>query len=263
MHSDEMCTRVDFFIDKVRAPRFTITRHKIPALNVAMRDFINDRYDNIKDQQGKISFEAVERVRDELYPLITETNLVFAQNIGTQPDDYMYEIGMRVNIDGTLYRSRQITYNELDDVELATNKFTMPDKSEDGVYHLKTSRGFRVIYGIGATGLTVMHLRYLKQPPEIIRSEIPILAGPNLTIGQLYLVIGTNSITHNAVVYTPGQYFVAVNTTFVGGTVVLIVDCLLPDNTHDEICKRAANILMSTVDDYNKAGAMKAQERTS
>ena len=264
MHSDEMCTKVDFFIDKVRAPRFSITRHKIPALNTAMRDFINDRYDNIKDDKGKIQFESIERVRDELYPLIVEVNLTtIIQNIATQPTDYMYEIGMRMNIDGRLYRSQQLSYNELDDVELSLNAFTSPGKSEDGVYHLKTSRGFRAVYGIGATGIQVMHLRYLKQPPDIVRSETNILAGPNLTVGQLYLVTGTNSITHNAVVFTPGSYFTAVNNTFAGGTVVLIVDCILPDNTHDEICKRAANILMSTVDDYNKAGAMKAQERVS
>ncbi len=258
---------MQFWIDRVRAPRFNITDHYVPALNIAMKDFINDRYDNLKDPNGKVTFEAIERVRDELYTLIKEANLVPTLSvITTQPADYMYEIGMRVNIDGVLYTSRQLTYNELDDVELGSNAFTAPAKKEGSVYHVKTSIGFRHIYGVpGTTGMQLARLRYLMQPPEIVRSETVLQGGGNiLTIGQLYLVLPGGTVTNNGNTFQPGQYFVAQAQNIVGfGSVVLIVDCILPVNTHEEICKRAANILTNTIDDYTKMQTLKAQEKVA
>jgi uncharacterized protein (UPF0212 family) len=55
-------------------------------------------------------------------------------------------------------------------------------------------------------------------------------------------------------VYTQGQTFVAANTALTGtGTVINIVNCNLPEHTHEEIAKLAASIIIGEVSDYNKS----------
>lgn len=260
MNIVEINARTLFHCDKVRAPRFTIQGHIIPAVNTAIDDFIKDRYDNIKQPNQEYFFEVPERVRGELYPLIVDDLSIappFGGSTVLQPADYMYELNMSVVIDGQRYRSEPLRFNDRDDVITDRNSFTKPSKSN--AYHTKTATGFK--FNFGVTGnFTAAILSYLKQQIQVARSEVLISAGANvLTVGATYYV-NSGPVNQPGVVYTAGQTFVATQVNFTGaGNVFLIVNTELPPNTHEEISKRAAEILMNTADDRLKIQTLDAQ----
>lgn len=260
MNTVQIIDRTLFWCDKVRAPRFERQAHILPAINVGIDDFIKDRYDNIKQANQDYFFEVPERVRGELYSLIVDDLSIAPPFGGTtilQPLDYMYELNMSVMFDGLRVRSEPLRFNDRDTVITNRNSFTQPSKSN--VYHAKTGTGYK--FNFGTTGnFTAAILSYLKQQIQVVRSETIILAGANvLTVGATYYV-NAGPVNQPGVVYTTGQTFVATQTNFTGaGSVFLIVNTELPPNTHEEIAKRAAEILMNTADDRLKIQTVKAQ----
>ncbi len=184
---------------------------------------------------------------------------------------------MLSTIKGKEYRSTQLTYNERDDVVLGLNAFTYPNyKAEPPrVYHIKTKSGFKSYYlpnNAPQVGLTKQHFSYLKTPPQVYRGETEITAGANVLLATKEYYVTAGTVVHNNVTYRgedpnipgSGDTFVAVNTSMTGaGKVVLIVSCILPDSTHEEICKTAAGILAGTVDDTKKNAFLQGEERKS
>lgn len=210
--------------------------------------FFYDRYNNIK-QQKFYSFQFIQRVRDDLRTLVKVLPITPSGNLISYPSDYRHEVSFDAVIDGSQVSSRAVTYNELRIA--AKNSFQEPTVAYP--VHYEDQNGINVEFG-GTGTFSSGILTYLKAPTQVSVSETPITAGPTvLTVGQTYYVtIGT--VTHNAVNYTVGQTFVAVNTVLTGtGTVINIVNCDLPDHTHEEICKLAGYILTGTVDQWNKS----------
>lgn len=249
-----MINRVEFYIDKVSAPRFSVPKHYLPALNIAIDRYIKDRYDNIHLNKP-YSFQVLERIRDELRTIVKNITAAPVGNLIAFPVDYMHAVSLQVIINGIKVPSRASTYSELGVIE--ENSFEVPTPDEP--VHLEDQTGITVRFG-GIGIFSSYDLGYIRKPATVFKSTITLSQGPLvLTIGSRYYVI-TGPVIHNAVLYGPGAEFVAVATGFTGtGTVVEIVNCDLPDNTHEEICKMAAELIEKTVEDYPKSNALEQE----
>lgn len=238
MNIVELHRKMDLRLDRPRSTRYR-SDDRDSAINTATQRIIRDRYDNIRNDTG-YSFESVQRLRDELRPLITVANLTPAGNILTYPADYLHELLLQVTVDGTQAGSTPTFYDELE--EIKKNPFESPDI--DHFYHLETG-GFNVEVFFGTYGnFTAGTLHYIKQPVPVFRGTTSITAGPLvLTVGTLYYV-ESGPVTHNSVTYQTGQTFTAVNNTLNGpGSVIVIVNSELPDNMHEELVRVAASVL--------------------
>lgn len=235
------------WIDRARSARFTNTE-KDNAVNTAIDQFFYDRYDNIK-QHKFYSFELIQRVRDDLRTLVKTAPLVPTGNLVTYPIDYKHELSFDTIVNGIQKSSRMVSYDEYRIIK--SNSFQEP--TIEYPVHFEDQNGINVDFGPTGT-FTSSILTYLIAPTLVFVSDVPITAGPTaLTIGLTYYVtIGT--VTHNAIVYTVGQTFVAVSTVLTGtGTVINIVNTNLPDSTHEEIAKLASSIIIGEVSDYTKS----------
>lgn len=246
--------RVDFWIDKVNSPRFKKDKYDA-AINIAINDFINDRYENIKMAKG-YAFQTIQKVRDELRTLIPDTlNIAPAADIFQLPIDYLHEVLLQVTISGKKVLSEFASFNEL--VDLADNGFL--DTTDEYPRHIERGNQFEVRHGIG--NFTMAHLDYIKMPAIVKRGSTAILPGPAvLTIGRDYVNTTVDTVVHNGVTYEQFDGFTAVNTVLAGaGSVVLVTNCNLPPQTHEEICKMAAQVLTGTVENYDKRKIIKEE----
>lgn len=247
MNPIQMKDRIDYHTDKVRAPRWYIDTNYVPALNIAVSDFIDDRYGNIKKAQKNYAFEVSQSIKDDLRTLVNEILLVpSVTGVLTLPANYHHEVGLRVVINGKTVPSIPVTHNELN--ILSENSNTRP--TPEFPVHYEDVNGITVKYG-GYGTFTQAYLSLLKLPIDILmvadpanRTQLLRIVSPGpIVIGSRYYV--TAATTHNAVPYGIGETFVAVNTVIAGGSVSLIVNCELPEYTHEEICKMAAASLVA------------------
>lgn len=248
MTTQEMHTRVEFYVDKAQSPRFLSDFHYDQSLNIAQDKIIQDKYDNVK-QHKMYAFQIFQKIRDDLRPIVKTVDIVPVGNLITLPSDYMYEVGLALMINSVQYDSREVTYNQLNG--LNDNSFTSIQIDEP--VHIEDQNGINVYFGPSGNFMSAK-LSYLSIPPVISLGLIDITAGPSvLIIGQNYLVtVGT--VTHNLVSYMVGQQFVAVNTILSGiGTVISMTNCILSPTCHEEICKVASGLLIGTVQGFDQS----------
>ena len=259
MNVVEMHNRLEFYLDKVKSPRFKTDIHYDQALNIAMNDVINDRYDNIKVRK-RYAFEIVQRIKDELAPLIvTDLPLVPVLTALTYPANYLHELGLRITIDGIDVPSRAITYNERNVID--KNAFT--DATSDEVMHFSTSVGVNVEFPV-TSAFTAARLSYIRIPKTIFRGTTLIVAGPAvLVVGATYFVnLGPVTATTSLGVQTfnTGDTFIPTTTALIGvGNVIEIQNCELHFSVHEEVTKIAANHIEKSVEDFNKAAAVQQE----
>lgn len=246
MNPIQMKDRIDYHTDKVRAPRWFIDTNYVPSLNIAVSDFVDDRYDNIKKAQKSYAFEVSQSLKDDLRTLVNEVIPVFSVNgVITLPGDYHHEVGLKVIINGKTVPSIPVTHNELN--VLSENSHSRP--TPEFPVHYEDVNGITVKYG-GYGTFGGAFLSYIKLPTDILmvadpanRTQLLSIASPGpIVTGSRYYV--TAATIHNGVPYVIGSTFVAVNTVINGGSVSLIVNCELPEHTHEEICKMAAASLV-------------------
>lgn len=257
MTTPELHERVYFHADRQRSRRYTrsiITN----ALNVAIDAFINDRYDNIKKLTA-YSFERVERIRQELDPLVVHTFIPpSTTNVYLAPADMRYALLSLVQVDnaGPFVLLQEPGLNEADREE---NDFL--SASADFPYTRRYGGGTWQMFPSAGHAVTSWELYYLKYQSVIVFGDAVITAGANVLVtGQFYNVVD-GTVTHNAVNYTQGQSFQAANTTLAGtGSVALFTNTNMPLTSHEEIAVSAAAILMGTFENYQKR-AVKEQER--
>ncbi len=166
MTTAELIDRIEFWLDKVSAPRFTETRHYLPALNIAQRKFIDDRYGNIK-QQKRYAFELNAKVKADLNTLVVKTPFQttgLVANVITVPNNFNYDLGLQVKIAGKIHTSGDISVNEL--LETFENSFDAP--SDEEPRHTYENR--RITVETGGGTVAEYRMFYLRYP-------LPITAG--------------------------------------------------------------------------------------
>lgn len=244
--------RTRFYMDQVRSPRY-LPETLNEALNVATLSIINDRYDNIKKMRRakNYSFQAVQRVRDELYTIVKNSGAIVAAGnylpIASYPTDYKYMLQSWATIDGTEYRCSPTSYDE--DLDYA---FKRPQISEpERVYWIESNLGVEILFGDSGT-LASGRFWYISIPATVAHGIIRTAAYvyPANTTAICY----TSTCVINAVTYTIGQTItvLAAQTLTAGQAVDGYTNSDLPDTLHDEICRRAAEQLSGTAENYNK-----------
>jgi len=217
-------------LDRVRSPRYDDNLHLDPALNTAVRTFTKDRYDNIKKQTG-YSFQSSERLREELYTLVTDyiTPTVVSGRI-QRPADFMYLVDVRIKFVGLdkWISASPATYNN--EQELNIDPFSKPDNEK--FYVNESELGIRPIIDPGLSFSQIEYC-YVRIPKTVYSVQTNIPSPGPLIIGNEYYVVVT--AIHDGVTYNPGSTFIAVNTVLTSGSVWAIQSIPLPVHTHDEI----------------------------
>lgn len=244
MNAPEFEKSVYLWLDRVKSHRYQRS-HMTRAINIAIDDFIKDRYDNIKRETG-YSFEMVERIRQELNTLVKSVTLPAINNTIITPPDFQYELVTYAITASGRYLCDSIGYNEQDRERNAFTKGT-----NEYPYMIRTATGYEFKT---KTPIISAEVHYLKNQQEIIFGDNKQFAGSNLILGQQYYVEGAN-IVNGAVVHQPDTFFTATNVLFTGaGSVTFFVNTDVPSTSHNEIVKRASAILAGTGENFNKAG---------
>lgn len=247
-----MRDRTDFYNDRYKSPRFSDSNY-MDAFNSAINMLFKDKTDNKKIFR-RYSFQSNEQVRRELYTLIKTATITPTGDNVVYPGDFYYFGEMNTVVSGIVTYCKPANLNEIG--PLLDNPFRKPTPFK--TYYIENSTGLQVYYGTGT--FTSAVLTYLKTPNTVsIGTEgNKITAGLNvLTAGQVYMVY--EDAVSNGVTYYSGQTFTAAVTSLTSGIVILnsiIVNCDLPENVHDEVCKMASEIMNGTIEDYNKSAFM-------
>ncbi len=198
MNAATMEDRVRFYLNQQKSPRIEQGFHINQALNIAQTKFIEDRVDNIKKAKQRGSsyyFEAVERVKSELYTIVVNTGFVPpVGNTVAIPTDFFYELNLQVILDGEMYWSTSKTYNEYQ--EISRNSFTAPNI--EFPVHIRSNNGVVVDYGV--VGLfSNSNLIYLKNPVTIdvtstpaVDCELPVNAHEEICEIASHIIAGTD-----------------------------------------------------------------------
>lgn len=245
-----MLNQVAFLNDRESSARFLDDQY-MKAINSAINMILEDRLDNIKKPK-KYSFEAVQRVRDELYTLVPATlTITPSGNTLAYPSDYNYFLKLQTTIDGATTWVRPTSYGESG--PLGDNPWKKPSNTKP--YFDQNVFGFVILRG-SAGSFTAGLLDYVKNPDivSVGKETDKINAGALvLTIGQVYIVY--EEAVHNGVTYAEGQTFTAVSTALTSGIVILnslVVNCNLPVKIHEEVVRLSSAIMNGTISDIQK-----------
>ena len=243
MHND-----IQSQIDFVNNPRHN-SRDYDKAINLAIEEIVNDRYDNIKQAKG-YSFDSVQRVKDELRTLVLSSTIVPVGNVVSFPASYKHSLQLLVTLDAKEVSARAVSYDELSGI--MGNAFTSPDADEP--VFVENNGGMEVYHG--SSTFSSSKLTYLKSPDVVSAGLVreQITAGVGVIVeGSVYLVV-TDSTTHNSSTYEKGETFTAANNDLTSGQVVLqsnTTDTDLPATLHKEITNRASAIMEGWVDEFD------------
>lgn len=238
--------RVDFYMDRSRAPRFSLNQYNVAFREVVMT-FVDD---NKKDEIG---------VRDKLYTLLTtvaptvtvsSTTATYTVNHFNYPSDYEFFNNLQVFVDGTLARVLPIKGDEINSVLLDSFKFPSNTK----IYQKEDATGYLLYRGV--SGTCTASFTYLKSPaqPYLGNDSDYITDGGALTLAANYTAFEESVVA--GVTYNPGDSFAAAAVTLTSGKVILssiLVDCDLPEPIHEDIAKMVAEYMSGSVENFNKA----------
>jgi len=195
MTAAQMAERVRFYLNQQKSPRIDSVQHINPGLNVAQQKFIEDRVDNIKKsfpRGRKYFFEAVERVRSELYTIVHTATIVPINNIITVPADFYYELLLQLTVNGETTWSSSHQWGEIPAIE--RNSFLEPDAEYP--MHIRSDAG--IIISAGGGTITSSLFTYIKQPAIIdvvsipnIDCELPEASHEEICEVASYLISGT------------------------------------------------------------------------
>lgn len=244
-----MWDRVSRLIDRVKSARHDDVDY-IDNINAAIWRTVKDRVAPLKIQRG-YSYESAQRIKDELYTLVpVPATGSPVSSIVAIPNDYYYYLLLYIIIDGVEYFCRPSTFNEIG--PLQDDPFAKPSAVKP--YFTQQTNGFLLYKGSSGT-FGNYRLYYIKKPAttSMGKESDKINSSGTLSIGATYYVY--EQAVHNSITYYPGDTFIAANTTLNSGIVIpatVVVNCDLPDNMHEEICKLAATLMLGPVEDFDK-----------
>ncbi len=146
-------------VDRVASPRWTDV--KIDRfLNFAQDAIIQDRYDNFK-QQKNYSFQAFQRVRDELRTIVVGSTplSVVSGNIFAYPNNYRHALLLRTTIDTFIKSAPPITYDELAIIDDDPFERPVPEFPKS----IEAQTGIEILFGITGT-LSLVELFFIRDP---------------------------------------------------------------------------------------------------
>ena len=257
MNLQQMYARVLFHANRTRSARFHRNRKLDVAINIAINDLLNNRIDMIKSARGKpYYFESVRRVKTELSSVVrSDVALTLVGDFATKPTDMFYPLSVFATINGVRRWCEEMLFNSYG--PHLTNNLSRPSPEYP---KWLDEQGIHIKYAGGINALTAVDLSYVKKP-IIVKSGPALSTAPNnIVSGSEYGVI-SGSVTYDGTTYGQDEYFTGTAATgFTGtGTVALLTNTDLGEPLHEEVCRRAAQILMGSVENFEKQGAKEAE----
>lgn len=261
MNIVQLHERVRFWLDVVRSPR--VDSYDIDnALNIAITDLVDEKYDIARMNHKGDAFELTQRVRDELYPLVvpddTDTNLVLSTNTVTKASidalakKYRYLLSVKIEKDSEEYPAYPLSHDRLNVIQ--KNPYRRSTFSEPVmVYYIQNETGIEIIMPSGESP-DVVFINYLKDPAIVVYG-LEKTSTYTFTVNDTCIVV-TDTAVYNSVTYVLGDVItiVAGHLNLTSGTAVFgYTNSDLPPSLHDEIAAKAAINLLITIGNIEKA----------
>lgn len=242
-------------------------RYYFSEINEAVKNAVNNKINSITDTANQNQLNGIDRIqkfRDELYTLIKPFNLVITttriindvitEEHAIYPTDYRTFAGLSITINSNTTYARDTTYGQIG--PMLDCSFRKSNNKKP--YFLEDATGLRLFRGIGGTFSGILY--YVKKQQDFyMGTETDLIeAGTGvLTITTNYTAI-QDSI-YNGITYISGTQFTTngVLTDLTSGEVILssiLVNTDMPEKTHDQLAKMAAEILMGVNSDFDNAG---------
>lgn len=263
MNAIETLNKVFFYVDITRSARFSYLEVNM-AVNDVIEDFVSQKLGD-EQHRNPENFQWIQQIRDELYTLLTVATITPTNGTAITnryyttmpshinfPTDYYDFVSLMVLIDGYTDYSRPTSYNDLG--PLLKDSFKHP--TNEKTYYNEDSTGL-TIYRSNSGTFTSATLEYIKIPTEFTLSTESNLINPGagvLTNGASYIAVETS--VQNAVTYPIGTQFTAVGTALTSGQVILASltsPIPLPEKAQEEICKRAAEVLLGVTSNIQQS----------
>jgi hypothetical protein len=218
----EMHRAFDMELDKssaIEMPSF-LPEEKDFWLNMAIRSFVKNRY---RGKQDGVGFEEISKRTMDLSTLVNETTLdVTADTVKTDSGLHSYLADLPNSLWFIVGEEVDIIYKKLGDTEnttkrqgvtqctASTYRSHIDDPHSEHRLHYEEAKPLRLIY----------------------QQNVELIGDLNYTIGHYYV----RYIKKPAVVL------------WVGISSVNNIDCDLPEHTHDEVVKLAANMVLENIE---------------
>lgn len=252
MNIVQLIEKIRTLIDHVNSPRYDETTI-CEFIDTAIDKICLDRYQNIKKEK-RYSFEAIQRIKDELYTLVKSSPTITATGnilpIASYPVDYRFMLDLNVIIDTIEYNSESTTYDLLK--ENSRNPHRRPTLVyPDRVYHLESNTGLTLNFGDSGTLASGIY-NYLKMPLKVKYGVERV--GVYVFTVDTAVICASLVCVLNAVTYYLGDEIAALNTeTLTSGTVVeQFVNTDIPQTLHEEIAKTTVELMTLSNENYNK-----------
>lgn len=196
------------------------------------------------------NFESVMRVRNELSSIVrSDVAIAFdVYGMAPKPSDFMYILGLRVDINGRRCHCEPMDLNEYGPHlknSLVRPTAAIPKWIEDSSINVKFGGGSAILASMG-------YISYIKKP-SLVSSGSEIDSTGAVDNAREYMVL-SGTITYDGLSYSVDQTFVGSATTaFTGsGTIAMMNNTDLGFHLHEEVCRRASVILMGNVENSTK-----------
>lgn len=260
--------RIDFYTDFTRAPRFTRVEKSI-SVNDTMFEFISQEM-GYEDQRNHENFQWVQRIRDNLYPLIKTSNPTvtdgavvvgeYYSSIPTAlslPTDYDTFALLQYTIAGITRFARPTDYGQIG--PMLDSSFSHPT-NKYARYNESTST---MTLWRGTTGtVSSALLTYIKIPNTFsIGQDNQVLpAGTVLTNAITYYALETS--VYNAITYYMGDIITGTGAALTSGQAMLVSNTTnleLPNKVHERIAKNSARKLLRSIGMLEQANAIEEE----
>lgn len=248
-------------LERAKSTRF-LDSQIIQAVNTAINDFFRDRIGNIKEMKP-YSDESNETVVEELRTLIKEQpfNSVTSDTV-PYPADFSRLKNISATVNGITARCKYISDEEIEDA--LRDSFLKPKvhKTRPIYYWTQGASGMKIYHGSSHSVQNAL-VKYYSKPSQVsIGFETHKIDNTGtLSIGLEYICYEETNLNVGMSNYTypAGYVFTATGTAIISGVVLpmsVIVNCDLPDETHHEICKNAAEYLLISTGELNQGQFM-------
>ena len=267
MNIVQLHERVRFWVDTVASARFE-SEDIDNGLNIAIENKVRESYDSNRPMNNSDTFQRVQRLRDELGPLVkklTNGSGLTIIRVGTKNrievsnsiEDYGWMLSLQItDVNGVEHPVYPLSYNRKNVISKSTYRRprTVPNVK---AYYIEEAGKINIHDTIGV--LSDAEIYYLAIP-KTVNYGIEYTSTKAFVAGNvLYAVTPT---VYNGVTYKIGGKITVVNgiTSITSGTVVFdYVETELTATVHEEISRRAAINCLLTAGQGDKAKALREE----
>lgn len=267
MNAVQTLNRVNFYNDVTRNGRFTFAEITM-AVNDAIYDFIDEMVGD-PEHRNPENLQFTQLIRENLQTLISSatptitagtviTNRYYSVTPSTIPQPATYYTFLTLNclIDGYTLYARPTNFNEIG--PLLSDSFKHPTNIKP--YFNENASGLTIYRGTGGT-FTSCTLEFIRLATDFSIGTESNLISTGGILANTSVYLATEISVYNGTTYIVGATITGTGATLTGGQVILQsltnpID--LPVKVHEDICRRASKILLSTSGNIPAAQAVES-----